>query len=96
MCIRDRVNEGLVKRIQGKGLFVAGKLKERNLGELGGFTQTVRKEEAFPGRKLLFREVRPAGIKSVSYTHLDVYKRQHFYIIILIPKCDTFFRSNAK
>ncbi|RGT73389.1 GntR family transcriptional regulator [Ruminococcus sp. AF18-22] len=62
-AITALVNEGLVKRIQGKGLFVAGKLKERNLGELGGFTQTVRKEEAFPGRKLLFREVRPAGIK---------------------------------
>lgn len=57
------VNEGMVKRIQGKGLFAAGRLKERNLGELGGFTQTVRKEDAFPGRKLLFREVRPAGIK---------------------------------
>lgn len=57
------VSEGLIKRIQGKGLFVAAKLKERNLGELGGFTQTVRSKNSLPGRRLLFREVRPAGIK---------------------------------
>lgn len=62
-AITALVSEGLVKRIQGKGLFVAAKLQERNLGELGGFTQTARRQDSVPGRKLLFREVRPAGIK---------------------------------
>lgn len=62
-AITALVSEGLVKRIQGKGLFVAGRLQERNLGELGGFTQTARSQDALPGRKLLFREVRPAGVK---------------------------------
>lgn len=65
------VNEGLIRRIQGKGLFVAGKLKERNLGELGGFTQTARRQEENPGRKLLFRETRPAGIKYARLLDLE-------------------------
>lgn len=62
-AITALVNEGIIKRVQGKGLYVSAGLTERNLGELGGFTQTIRKQDAVPSRKLLFREVRPAGIK---------------------------------
>lgn len=62
-AITALVSEGLVKRVQGKGLYVAGRLQERNLGEFGGFTQTARRQDSIPGRKLLFREVRPAGTK---------------------------------
>ena len=62
-AITALVNEGLLKRVHGKGLYVTGKMIERNLGELGGFTQTTREKNAVPGRKLLFRTRRPAGIK---------------------------------
>lgn len=62
-AITALVNEGLLKRVQGKGLFVAGRLTERNLGKLGGFTQTTRAKNVIPGRKLLYRTRRPAGIK---------------------------------
>ena len=84
-AITALVNEGQIKRIQGKGLYVAGKLKERNLGELGGFTRTVLKEEGFPGRKLLFREVRPAGVKyakllDVAETDRIIYLRRLFLL----------------
>ena len=57
------VNEGLLRRVHGKGLFVAGKPTERNLGELGSFTQTTLARNATPSRKLLYRTRRPAGIK---------------------------------
>ncbi|MDO4470817.1 MAG: GntR family transcriptional regulator, partial [Bacillota bacterium] len=82
-AITALVNEGIIKRIQGKGLFVRGKLKERNLGELGGFTQTAKREEVFPGRKLLFREVRNAGTKyakllGIKETDKIIYLRRMF------------------
>ena len=62
-AITALVNEGLLKRVQGKGVFVVGTKLERDLETLGGFTQTMREKRATPSTKVLVKTVRRAGDK---------------------------------
>lgn len=57
------IKEGLLKGVQGKGIFVVGPKMERDLETLGGFTQTMRRQGAEPTIKVLVKAVRPAGEK---------------------------------
>jgi GntR family transcriptional regulator len=57
------VHEGLLKRVQGKGVYVMGKMIERDLETLGGFTQTMIEKKAHPSTKLLVKARRSAGNK---------------------------------
>lgn len=61
------VGEGLLKRVQGKGVYVMGGKLERDLETLGGFTQTMREKNARPSTKILVKARRKAGTK---YAHL--------------------------
>ena len=89
-AISALIGEGLLKSVQGKGIFVVGDKLERDLETVGGFRQNM---QAKPESRVLVKALRPAGvvygallscapgepvhyIKPVSYTHLDVYKRQ--------------------
>jgi GntR family transcriptional regulator len=57
------VHEGLLKRVQGKGVYVMGRIMERDLETLGGFTQTMIEKNARPSTKLLAKAKRAAGDK---------------------------------
>lgn len=53
--------EGLLKSVQGKGVFVAGDKVERDMETLGGFRQTMRERRQTPSTKILVRSLRKAG-----------------------------------
>lgn len=57
------IKEGLLKSVQGKGVYVVGSKMERDLDTLGGFTQTMRERGAIPSTKVLMKVVRQAGDK---------------------------------
>lgn len=60
------VNEGLLKRIQGKGVYVSGPKMERDLEILGGFSQTIRERNASPNTTVIEKVIRKAGGKYSS------------------------------
>lgn len=57
------VNEGILKRVHGKGVYVVGNKVERDLETLGGFTQTMREKKTQPHTKVLTKTLRKAGDK---------------------------------
>jgi GntR family transcriptional regulator len=57
------VNEGVLKRVQGKGVYVLGSKVERDLDTLGGFTQTMKEKNTIPHIKILSKTLRKAGEK---------------------------------
>ncbi|XCP85404.1 GntR family transcriptional regulator [Roseburia hominis] len=64
------VKEGLLKRVQGKGVYVLSKY-ERDLEVLGGFTQTMNEQNVRAGKKILLRGQRRAGEKYASIFQID-------------------------
>lgn len=62
-AIDTLVNEGLLKRVQGKGVYVMGEKVQRDLEYLGGFTQTMREKNKRPKTKVLSKWIRKAGEK---------------------------------
>lgn len=52
--------EGLLKSVQGKGVFVAGGKVERDMETLGGFRQTMRERSQTPSTKILVKATRKA------------------------------------
>lgn len=65
------VKEGLLKRVQGKGVCVTGGKIEQDVGELKGFTSTLQESRRKSGKKILARKVRPAGVKYASIFGID-------------------------
>lgn len=63
------VSEGLLKRVQGKGVYVMAKY-ERDLEALGGFSQTMKEQQVSSGKKILQRGQRVAGEKYASILHI--------------------------
>lgn len=57
------VSEGLLKRVQGKGVYVSGPKIKRDLEILGGFAQTMRERNLQPSTKVLEKSLRKAGEK---------------------------------
>lgn len=57
------VNEGLLRRVAGKGMYVLGKKIQRDLEILQGFTQTMLDRNVTPSIKVVKKVVRPAGEK---------------------------------
>jgi len=57
------VNEGILKRVQGKGVYVVGNKVERDLETLEGFTQTMKQKNTKPQTKVLTKTLREAGDK---------------------------------
>lgn len=56
------VSEGLLKRVQGKGVYVVAQI-ERDLEVLGGFTQTMNEKNVETRRKILLKGHRSAREK---------------------------------
>lgn len=67
MTVRSGINalvkEGILKRVQGKGVYVVGNKVERDLETLEGFTQTMKKKNTEPHTKILTKIIREAGDK---------------------------------
>jgi GntR family transcriptional regulator len=57
------IKEGLLKSVQGKGVYVVGPKMKRDLETLGGFRQTMRQQGLEPSTRVLEKVVRPAGDK---------------------------------
>lgn len=53
--------EGLLKSVQGKGVFVVGGKDERDLETIGGFKQTMEMLGRTPSTKIITKALRPAG-----------------------------------
>ncbi|GLC78893.1 GntR family transcriptional regulator [Lacrimispora brassicae] len=64
------VNEGLLKRVQGKGVYVVAQI-ERDLEVLGGFTQTMDEKHVQNKRKILLKGQRKAGEKYAAVFGID-------------------------
>lgn len=62
-AIGTLVKEGLLKQVKGKGVYVIGKKMERDLDNLVGFTKTILEKNSIPKKKVIFMDLRPAGIK---------------------------------
>ncbi|MFK9093816.1 GntR family transcriptional regulator [Bacillus salipaludis] len=65
------VNEGLLKRIQGKGVYVLGEKNEQDLETLEGFSQMVRKKNAEPSFHILTKSSRNAEHKFSKIFGID-------------------------
>ena len=53
--------EGLLKSVQGKGVFVIGGKDERDLETIGGFKQTMQMLGRTPSTKIVTKALRAAG-----------------------------------
>ena len=53
--------EGLLKSVQGKGVFVQGSKTQRDLETLGGYRHTMQERGRDASTKVLIKAVRPAG-----------------------------------
>lgn len=62
-AIAALVNEGLLKKVQGKGTFVIKPKIERDLYTLSGFGNTLLEKGVTPSTKLLYKGRRKAGKK---------------------------------
>ena len=62
-AIDTLVNEGLLRRVPGKGVYVLGRKMGRNLDELQGFTQTMLDEHLTPSTKVISKLIRKARDK---------------------------------
>lgn len=77
-AIDELVNEGLLKRVQGKGVYVLAPI-ERDLEVLGGFTQTMNDKKIQPKKKILQRGQRTAGSKYAEIFKMN--KEDNLYYI---------------
>jgi GntR family transcriptional regulator len=72
-------NEGLLKPIQGKGVFVIGEKIGRDLEKLTGFRQTMREHGVTPETHVIITKQRSAGIKYAQILEISP-EDQIFYI----------------
>lgn len=80
------VGEGMLKRVQGKGVYVIGKKMERDLETLSGFTKTIMEKNARPSVKILVKAQRKAGVK---YAHIfDIDPEDMLYYIKRLDYAD--------
>jgi GntR family transcriptional regulator len=70
-AITALVKEGLLKPVQGKGVFVAGKKLRSDLNRLSGFRNKMQEQGAMPETQTLFKTVRPAGVKYAQILGID-------------------------
>lgn len=70
-AITALVNEGLLKPVQGRGVFVVGKKIGRDLEKLTGFHQTMREHNIIPETRMMLKTRRPAGLKYAQILGID-------------------------
>lgn len=78
------VAEGMLKRVQGKGVFVVGNKDEHTLDTIGGFTQTAIEKKAHQSTKIVSKTKRLAGdyfshIFNISPDDVIYYVKQIYF-----------------
>ena len=89
-AVDDLVSQGLVEKKQGKGTFICRQKFAKDIKNLQSFSEMCRHMNMKPGGRMLENKLvladdkiqkqlnlEPGSYVAVSYTHLDVYKRQH-------------------
>ena len=71
-------NEGLLKSVQGKGVFVQGPKTQRDLETLGGYRHTMQERGKDAATKVLVKAVRSAGPLYARLLQLDPEDRVWF------------------
>lgn len=66
------VNEGILRRVQGKGVFVVGNKYETVLEEQGGFISTLSANHKRTSIKELAKTLRPAGNKFANHFNIGL------------------------
>lgn len=79
------VNEGLLKRVHGKGVYVVARI-ERDLEVLGGFSQTMTEKNVDTHKKILLKGQRRAGEKFAALFNID--KEDYLYYIKRLDYAD--------
>lgn len=70
-AINALIGEGLLKRVQGRGVYVLYGKIEQDLGLLAGFTSTMNRNERKPSIKVLEFKTRTAGHKYATIFHIN-------------------------
>ncbi|WP_040345600.1 GntR family transcriptional regulator [Neobacillus bataviensis] len=65
------VNEGMLKSVQGKGVFVSGKKVDHDLETIGGFTQSMQEKFTSVSTKEIVKSLRSAGEKYARIFDID-------------------------
>ena len=84
-AINALVKEGLLKPVQGKGVFVAGKKMQSDLNRLSGFRSKMQEHGAEPGTQTLLKTTRKAGTKYAKIMEINpedeiYYFRRLYYV----------------
>ncbi|MCE5235109.1 MAG: GntR family transcriptional regulator [Clostridiaceae bacterium] len=79
--------EGLVRSVQGKGVFVLGPKIPRDMETLGGFKQTMTAQNRRASTRILERSLRPAGPYYARLFGMDA-KEGLFYVRRLLRADD--------
>ena len=66
-AISALIGEGLLKSVQGKGIFVVGEKLAKDLETAGGFEQTLKESAQRSETRLLIKAARPAGTLYARY-----------------------------
>ena len=66
-AISALIYEGLLKSVQGKGVFVTGEKDERDLETIGGFKQTMEQLGHKPSTRMITKALRPAGNITIPF-----------------------------
>ncbi|MDL2293810.1 GntR family transcriptional regulator [Ruminococcaceae bacterium OttesenSCG-928-D13] len=61
-AISALIGEGLLRSVQGKGIFVVGEKLEQNLESMGGFEQNMQARQVKIETRVLSKTWRPAGV----------------------------------
>lgn len=69
-AISALIYEGMLKSVQGKGVYVVGKRIERDMETIGGFKQTMLERNQEPSTKILVKARRPAGAFYAHKLHI--------------------------
>lgn len=90
------VHEGLLRRVQGKGVFVVGNKSELSIEEHGGFVGNSISSDSRISIKELQKNIREAGNRYASLFHIEVedeiyYIRQMHYINGVETSIEEFF-----
>ena len=85
-AISALIYEGLLKSVQGRGVFVLADKIERDLDTLGGFKQTMLERNKVPSTRTLTKALRPAEQYYASL--LKIKPEDMLYYIRRICSCD--------
>ncbi|WP_075980517.1 GntR family transcriptional regulator [Bacillus massilinigeriensis] len=77
-AIEGLTKEGIVRPIQGKGVYVMGGRINRDLDTLSGFSRTLREKDSEPKINVLYQKIRKAGRKYSKIFEIEEEAEIHY------------------